>query len=73
MKIFCNARRILCAAMLITILICLVPALNAQSTTQGALAGTVLDGSGAVIPGATVTIQNKATGFSVNVIADSSG
>jgi outer membrane receptor protein involved in Fe transport len=47
--------------------------LNSQSTTQGSIAGTVLDSSEAVVPGATVNIVNAATGFTVNQVADSSG
>ena len=47
--------------------------LNAQSTTQGSIAGSVLDSSEAVVPGATVNIVNAATGFTVNLVADSSG
>lgn len=46
---------------------------HAQSTTQGSISGSVLDTSGAAIPGATVTIQNKATDFTAKVIADASG
>ena len=48
-------------------------ALNAQSTTQGSIAGTVLDASGAVVPAANVSIQRPATGFSISLVADSSG
>ena len=33
-----------------------------QVTASGALSGTVSDQKGAVIPGATVTVTNKATG-----------
>ncbi|MGB8029124.1 MAG: TonB-dependent receptor [Terracidiphilus sp.] len=47
--------------------------LNAQSTTQGSIAGTVEDASGAVVPSAAIHIQNVATGFSLNLVADSSG
>ena len=47
--------------------------LNAQSTTQGAISGSVLDASSAAIPGATVTIQNKATNLTVKLTADTSG
>ncbi len=47
--------------------------LNAQSTTQGSVAGTVLDASGAVVPAANVSIQRPATGFSISLVADSSG
>ncbi|SPE30313.1 Cna protein B-type domain protein [Candidatus Sulfotelmatomonas gaucii] len=47
--------------------------LGAQSTTQGAIAGSVLDASGAVIPGANVSILRTATGFTVTLVSDSSG
>jgi hypothetical protein len=47
--------------------------IHAQSTTQGAIAGTVLDQSQAAIPNATVNIQNPATGFSIQLVSDSSG
>ncbi|MGH9607197.1 MAG: carboxypeptidase-like regulatory domain-containing protein, partial [Terracidiphilus sp.] len=47
--------------------------LNAQSTTQGAIAGTVADASGAAIPGAVVTIKNLATNFTESRTSDSSG
>ncbi|NNE57710.1 MAG: TonB-dependent receptor [Hellea sp.] len=44
----------------------------AQVTTSE-IVGSVSDGSGAAISGATVTIQNTATGFSRTVTTDSSG
>jgi hypothetical protein len=47
--------------------------IHAQSTTQGAIAGTVVDQSQAAIPNATVTIQNPSTGFSMQLVSDSSG
>jgi outer membrane receptor protein involved in Fe transport len=47
--------------------------LSAQSTTQGSIDGTVLDSSGAVVPGAPVTIVRTATGFTVNLVSDNSG
>src|ERR1039458_8987565 len=47
--------------------------LNAQSSTQGSITGSVLDSSEAVVPGANVSIVNLATGFTVNLVADSSG
>ncbi|HEV2904569.1 MAG TPA: carboxypeptidase-like regulatory domain-containing protein, partial [Pyrinomonadaceae bacterium] len=33
----------------------------AQSTTQGAISGTVRDPQGGVVPNATVTVKNNAT------------
>jgi hypothetical protein len=44
----------------------------AQSTT-GSISGTVTDERQAVVPGATVTIKNVATGFTRSVTADSDG
>ena len=48
-------------------------AANAQSTTQGSIAGSVQDASGAVVPGATIKIQNSATGFAESLTSDNSG
>ncbi len=49
------------------------PSLPAQSTTQGAIAGTVEDPSGAVIGNADVTIRNDATNAVIRVTVDGSG
>ena len=38
-----------------------------QSTTEGAIAGTVVDSTGAVIAGAAVTLHNDATGANFNL------
>src|SRR6516164_362228 len=43
----------------------------AQST--GSLRGTIADSSGAVVPNATVSVRNTATGISREVQADSQG
>jgi hypothetical protein len=45
----------------------------AQSTTQGAIAGTVEDPTSAVIPGATVLIHNEGTNGETDLTADASG
>jgi hypothetical protein len=64
---------IFCLA-LIALLVGLSPiSIQAQSTTQGAISGTVMDQSQAAIPNAAVNIQNAATGFSVQLVTDSSG
>ncbi len=47
--------------------------LNAQSITQGNVRGTVTDPSGAVVPGATVTLKNTATGSSQTRTTNGSG
>jgi hypothetical protein len=46
---------------------------GAQSTTQGAIAGTVVDASGALIPGAAVALHNDGTGAEFKLVADESG
>jgi outer membrane receptor protein involved in Fe transport len=43
----------------------------AQDT--GSIRGTVTDTTGAVVPGATVTLQNEATKFTRNVVTDAKG
>jgi Carboxypeptidase regulatory-like domain/TonB-dependent Receptor Plug Domain len=48
--------------------------LQAQSgTTSGTLNGTVMDGSGAVVPGAQVVIRNPVSGYSRSVVSDDAG
>lgn len=42
-------------------LLCLTPALLAQSSSSGTLSGTVTDSSGGVVAGATVTLRDTAT------------
>lgn len=46
---------------------------NSQSTTQGAISGTVMDATGGAIPGASVKIHNTGTNADVALTADSSG
>src|SRR3984885_14157515 len=47
--------------------------LLAQSSTQGAIGGTVFDTTNAVVPAAKVTIHNDATNAEVHLAADGSG
>jgi len=62
-----------CLALLILAACVSSISLNAQSTTQGSIAGSVLDSSDAAVPGAAIHIQNVATGFAVNLVTDGSG
>src|SRR6267143_7029355 len=45
----------------------------AQSTTDGAIGGTVLDSSGAAVPNAKVTVKNKGTNAEETVMTDDTG
>src|SRR5215472_5362291 len=47
--------------------------LVAQSTTDGAIGGTVFDANGAVVPKAQITIRNNGTNAEQSVVADDSG
>ncbi len=47
--------------------------MQAQSTTQGGIAGTVEDATGAIVPNATVTVRNDGTNATTQITADSSG
>ena len=54
--------------------LCVPLALVAQSTAHsGSLSGTVTDNTGAVIPGATVTIVNPVSGYTRSATTDASG
>ena len=55
----------------LAVILAIQPATAQQSL--GSLTGTVSDASGAVLPGAQVTIKNVATGLEVKVTANSSG
>ena len=60
--------------MILTLAVCLgTVAVNAQTSTQGSIAGTVQDPSGAVVSGATVTIHNMGTNAEINLTSDASG
>jgi outer membrane receptor protein involved in Fe transport len=51
----------------------LSPFLAAQSTTQGAIAGTVFDATNAIVPNTSVVIHNDANGSDLTVTANDSG
>jgi hypothetical protein len=46
---------------------------SAQSQTEGAIGGTVMDQSKAVVPGATVTAKNGATNTTTTTVTDGNG
>src|SRR6266568_4055859 len=55
------------------VFLCMAVAGFAQSTNSSDLRGTVTDSSGAVIPGATVTIVNTETGVTTNLTTNDAG
>ena len=55
----------------IIFLIC--PFLQAQTAVDGAIGGTVLDSSGAVVSGAAVAVHNNGTNAEQNAVTDASG
>src|SRR2546426_10797818 len=63
-----------CLAVWFVLALSLFPsvAVNAQ-VTGATLSGTVTDTSGAVIPGVTISIKNRATGVVRTVVADEAG
>jgi outer membrane receptor protein involved in Fe transport len=59
--------------MFCTVALVAVGAGYAQSTTQGAISGTVFDATGAAIPNAAIDIRNDANGSDVRITAGSAG
>jgi outer membrane receptor protein involved in Fe transport len=60
--------------MILTLFACLgTVALHAQTSTEGSIAGTVTDPTGAVVSGAAVTIHNMGTNAEIKLITDASG
>src|SRR5262245_29524661 len=57
---------------LLSLLLALATSAAAQTAT-GTLSGTIRDTTGAVLPGATVTIRNVATGLTRSVVTDGEG
>jgi hypothetical protein len=56
------------------ILACLLAVVNAEAqTVSGQITGVIKDSSGAVLPGATVTAKNAATGFTRTILTNESG
>src|ERR1700685_259608 len=51
----------------------MAPSLMAQSLVSGDITGTVTDPSGAVVPGATVTLRNDANGQTRTSTSNGSG
>ena len=50
-----------------------LPATATAQVLYGSVTGNITDGSGAAVPGATVTIKDEATGLALTGVTDSSG
>ena len=68
-----NSRRYLRIFALLTTSLLLCVSGLAQSTTDGAIGGTVYDANGAVVPSATVTVHNNGTNAEQRITTDASG
>jgi len=63
---------VLIAILAVFLLAVAEPRLSAQ-VRRGSLAGTIVDPTGAVIPGAQVALKSEGTGVAVNTVANGSG
>src|ERR1051326_4984252 len=61
------------SALGLIVVLLLVGSALAQSTTEGAISGTVYDPAGAVVPNATVTVRNAGTNAEQTVTTDAQG
>ena len=66
-------RRILAGMFLSTFLLMLMPLSVFAQTERGAITGVITDSTGAVVPGATVTITNLATNASQTLTTNEEG
>ncbi len=61
------------AALFAFLVVCACIPAHAQSSTDGAIGGNVLDNSGSVVPNATVVVHNNATNAEQTAVTDGSG
>ncbi|WP_263354572.1 TonB-dependent receptor [Acidicapsa acidisoli] len=55
------------------LILALCPLVQAQTAVDGAIGGTVLDSSGAVVSGAAIAVHNEGTNAEQNAVTDGSG
>jgi Carboxypeptidase regulatory-like domain len=66
--------RMMQRGLMMALIICLFGAMAfAQSTTDGAIGGTIFDGTGAVVGGASITVHNNGTNAEQTITTDNSG
>ena len=65
-----SGRKLFRWTLLLTLCALLCGAAFAQSTVTGAIAGTIVDQSKAVVPGATITVRNLGTNVQTTATAD---
>jgi hypothetical protein len=65
--------RLIALFLLLALGLGVAPMARAQSTTEGAVGGTVYDPSGAAVPGATVTVHNNGTDAEQTMTTNSAG
>ncbi len=68
-----KVRKLFWSVLALLFAFCLATVANAQTTTQGGIAGTVTDPSGAVIPNATVSIKNDQTAATSTATTNKTG
>jgi hypothetical protein len=68
-----NVRKTVAVFVVLLLTLCASTFVFAQSTTQGNIRGTVTDPTGAVVPGATVTIHSDDTGQTLTRTSNSTG
>lgn len=61
------------AAAALAVVLAVAPNLFAQGATTSTISGVVVDTSGAVVPGADVTVTHNATGVSYSTVSNTSG
>jgi hypothetical protein len=66
-------RRLAAAALVLVALLVLVPRAALAQFDTATVLGLIADESGAAVPGATVTLTNKATGISATTVTDENG
>jgi outer membrane receptor protein involved in Fe transport len=70
-NISCRGRILAQACFVLILSLCTFA--SAQTAVDGAIGGTVLDSTGAVVSGATVAVHNNATNAEQNAVTDASG